>query len=612
MKITFIPLSRIVSTFLFTGFATVLSAFAQEELITKQINFVGNKTFGQEVLMSQMTLRAKSFFRSLQFWNSDNRPFAYSENILNRDLNRIVAFYNTEGFLKTKVDTFLVELDEGTQTAKISIHLTEGDSVTIRKLDIELNARDDFDRERCGKILQALKSRLQLKEGYRYRDAALQSDRDLVYRDIANAGYPYITIRPNPNLSQDKTTLDLTLVVDPGPHCVFGEIEVTGNERVPASDVIKQLAFRKGEVFNQDAVQKSQAQIYQLGIFQFVTIQLLFGDGTSQQLPIRVKLREAPPTTTKFGFGYGREDRIRVSADSQILGLGGARRLNIQAKRSARELVNVNFTLTQPAFPDRLSVLSISPFYRHQKETAFEVKRFGANLAVQRKMGTYTNGFISYTLENSEEENQSDPALAGSNNKSAVSFGMIRNSSAPLFSPTHGTVRSATVTFSGLGFNSVQFVRLIGEHIKYWPLANRVVLAQKLKIGWMEAIGDDTIIPKEERFYAGGSNSVRGWQRQLLGPFGADNKPAGGNVLLDASVELRYPIWGLLSGVTFLDFGNVWINEISGVSYAFGLGLRFNTLIGPVRLDLGVPTFEGDEVFDLKESTFHISVGHAF
>jgi outer membrane protein insertion porin family len=612
MKNSFTSLSLIFSTSLFISLATVPASFAQEELITKQIHFTGNKTFSKDVLKRQMTLRAKSFFRSLQFWNKDNRPFEYSENILNRDLNRIIAFYNTEGFLKAKVDTFSVELDEAAQTAKISIRLTEGDSVTIRKLHFELNARDDFDRERCGKILQGLKSQLQLTEGHRYRDAALQSDRDLIYRDIANAGYPYITVRPSPSLSQDKTTLDLTLVVDPGPHSVFGEIEVAGNERVPASEVIKQLAFRKGEVFNRDAVQKSQAQIYQLGIFQFVTIQLLFGDGTSQKLPVRVKLREAPTTTTKFGFGYGREDRIRVSADSQILGLGGARRLNIQAKRSARELVNVNFTLTQPAFPDRLSVLSIYPFYRHQKETAFEVKRFGANLAVQRKMGIYTNGFINYTLENSEEENQSDPNPAGSNNKSAISFGMIRNSSAPLFSPTHGTVRSATVTFSGLGFNSVRYVRFIGEHIKYWPLANRLVLAQKIKIGWMEAIGAGTIIPKEERFYAGGSNSVRGWQRQLLGPFGADNKPAGGNLLLDASIELRYPIWGLLSGVTFFDFGNVWIDEISGVSYAFGLGLRFDTLIGPVRLDLGIPTFEGKDVFALKESTIHISVGHAF
>ncbi|MFQ5627474.1 MAG: outer membrane protein assembly factor [bacterium] len=604
----FFPQNFLSATFFF---AILNSSFvvAQDEIITKNIAFTGNSSFSQNILKSKMTLRAKTFFRSLQFWNSDNRPFEYSEFILKRDLNRIMAFYNTEGFLKAKVDTYFVALNEENSAANLTIRLTEGDSVTIRKLSFELNARDDFDRERCGKILKNLKTRFQLQTGNRYRDAALQADTDLIYRDIANAGYPYVTVLPKPLLSNGKNALDLTLIVNPGPHCVFGDIEVIGNERVPASAVIKQLSFRKGEVFNQDAVRKSQAQIYQLGIFQFVTIQLLFGDSLSQKLPVRIKLKEGPTLTTKLGLGFGREDRIRVSADSQILGLGGARRLNLLLKASKLEPINVNLTMTQPAFPDRLSILAINPFYRRQKEPAFDVKRIGANLAVQRKMGIYTNGFINYTFENTEEKNGNQ---SNSNNKSLISFGMIRNSSTPLFSPTQGTVRSVTITLSGLGFNSVQFVRFVGEHIKYWRLADVLVFAHKFKIGWMETYGGGTHIPKEDRFYAGGSNSVRGWRRQELGSLDDNDIPIGGNMLLDASLEIRYPFWGLLSGVNFIDFGNVWNDKISGVRYAFGIGLRFETVIGPARLDLGIPTFEDKRVFEWQDKQFHISVGHAF
>lgn len=592
--------------------STAVSALAQGELIVKAIDFRGNKTFDQSVLHSQMTLKPKSFFKSLQFWNSDNREHEYSENILQRDLSRVISFYNTEGFLKTQIDTFFVALNDDESEAKITIHITEGDSVTIRNRRFELNARDEFDRERCGKILNDLRNEYRLREGVRYRDAALQADTDLIYNHIANAGYPYVEIRPRPSLNAAKNRLDLTLVVSPGPHCAFGNIEVEGNERVPASAVIKQLAFRKGEIFNQNAVRKSQAQIYQLGIFQFVTIQLLFQDSASQVLPVRIKLKEAPSFTTKFGMGYGREEQVRLSADSQILGLGGARRLNILAKRSALEPINLSATLTQPAFPDRASILSINPFYRHQKETAFDVVRVGANLAVRREMGTYTNGFVNYTLENTELKSENIENLPESNNKSAISFGMIRNSSSPLFSPTKGTVRSATVTLSGFGFNSVRFARFVGEHIKYWSLADELVLAQKIKIGLLEALGDDNVVPKEERFYAGGSNSVRGWRRQELGPLGADGRPLGGNLLLDASAELRFPIYELFSGVTFMDFGNVWNNEIGRLRYAFGVGLRFETLIGPIRIDFGVPTFEDGAVFEWENTQYHISIGHAF
>lgn len=119
--------------------------------------------------------------------------------------------------------------------------------MVVRKFDFELNARDDFDRERCGKILRDLQDKYHLREGLRFRDAALQADTDLIYNHIANAGYPYVAIKPRPALNNAKNALELTLVVSPGPHCAFGDIEVEGNERVPASAVIKQLAFRKGD-----------------------------------------------------------------------------------------------------------------------------------------------------------------------------------------------------------------------------------------------------------------------------------------------------------------------------------------------------------------------------
>ncbi len=104
---------------------------------------------------------------------------------------------------------------------------------------------------------------------------------------------------------------------------------------------------------------------------------------------------------------------------------------------------------------------------------------------------------------------------------------------------------------------------------------------------------------------------MRGWSRAELGPHNAEDVPIGGNSLLEASIELRHPIGGLLSGVIFSDFGNVWTGsfnyELGDLRYALGFGLRVGTPIGPIRLDFARPIYDEDTAWQ-----FYLSVGHAF
>ena len=117
--------------------------------------------------------------------------------------------------------------------------------------------------------------------------------------------------------------------------------------------------------------------------------------------------------------------------------------------------------------------------------------------------------------------------------------------------------------------------------------------------------------PIEERFYAGGSYSIRGWARADLGPKNRDGKPIGGKSRLETSLELRFPLYKRLSGVLFYDAGNVWqktffINT-DNLGMAAGAGVRLRTPIGPVRIDAGAPLNRGKTGVQI-----HFSVGHSF
>jgi len=593
-------------------------ANAEEGWALKSIAFKGNHAFSKSDLLQQMSLRSRGGLRKLLFWQ---KPSRFSEMTLQRDLQQIVTFYQTEGFPQAKIDSTGIAADEKKRSVRLTIYVAEEKPALVRSLKHEIEASDEeYKRMAEGIFVNKIQPALTSRLGERFRDANATADVQTISTIYNNAGFPNVQVQPHLQVEKTTNAVDLTFRISTGIRFKFGEVQVTGNERISASTVLKQVTFKPGDIFSQAAVSKSQQQVYELGMFQFASIKMLLDKSQSQSLPVQILVKEVPPIATKLGVGWGREDQFRTFIDFRLLGFtGAARTLSIYAKHSGLEPYNVDVKWTRPAFLSPRSSITLNPFYRKESELGFTVTRAGGNVTYQRRFATYSDVYLNYALERDRLSVTSitrREALDSSElhlyNKSGVTLGLTRDSSLPIFSPNTGTYRSLTVTMSGLGFNSdFHYSRWLLEMRFYQTIGSGWVSAYRIKMGAMSSWKSGEFTPIEDRFFAGGSASVRGWARSQLGPKSAEDRPIGGNSLLETSAEIRYPLFSWLGGVAFVDAGNVWSSaydyRLSGLHYAAGLGLRFKTPIAPIRFDVAVPVFEGANPVQL-----HVSVGQAF
>ncbi len=604
---------------LLTCFSLWLSAFAiviaQENYEVSRIEFYGNKSFASSELVEQIVMYGTSGFNKSIL---KKMPFLYSEEIAESDRERLVDFYQREGFLDISVEGIDLEPNKEKKTVKIGIIITEGMPILVDDIRFNFNPEHSIDnQEDFERIISQVISSLLLEKGKRFRDQDIQLDWELLAEQFRNSGYPYVELKPKLAVDSDNHKVDISWQIGSGPKSIFGEVVVNGNEKMATSLILKQLAFKKGQLFQQELIDKSQRQIYALGMFHIATVTANLNEERSNTIPIQIQIREAPRMIAKFGVGYGREDKVRLFSDLQRLGfLGGSRRFNLFAKHSALEPYRIDAKLNQPITPRTTFLLN--PYLIKQSEPGFKANRYGSGLTVLHKIAQHTNGSIGYTFERVDLDKNSVQVTGNNNNlvslynKSSVSFGLTRDTSIPLFIPASGMFGGLTATVSGLGLNSeYHFSKIILDIRRYIQINERLIFATRMKFGTIQSYDDSKFVPVEERFFSGGTSSVRGWGRSELGPRTENGRPIGGKRLVEGSVEFRYPIWELLSGVVFSDFGNVWVDsfeyKFDDLRYAIGFGLRVATPIGPIRLDIARPVHD-----EAKKLQFYISVGHAF
>jgi translocation and assembly module TamA len=440
---------------------------------------------------------------------------------------------------------------------------------------------------------------------------------------LAREGFPFAKV-PEPEITVDHDTriATLKLNVESGGERRIGAINVVG-DRAPfdAKHVQTIARFRPGDRYDQSMMDDLRRAIIATGLVSSVKIEPVPGT-TPETVDIATTLDPAPFRTIAGEVGYGTGEGFRVAASWQHRNLirpEGA--VTLRGVVGTKEQ-SLGALLRMGNFRRRDQVLNASMIAAHEVRAAYDATSFGiaASLARQtsiiwQKDWTYSFGFELLATD----EKDFVPTVGIAQRRTyfigALPLTLGYDGSDDLLDPTKGFRLSGRlspeVSLSGKTFG---YVRTQIDASGYVPVGRRTVIAGRARIGITAGAARDDIAPSR-LFYAGGGGSVRGFGYQEIGPRNVLDQPIGGRSLAEFSLEarIRLPIFGGNFGVVpFVDAGNIYTSSLpkfTGMRVGAGLGLRYYSNFGPIRIDVGTPLArrKGESLIAVQ-----VSLGQAF
>ena len=393
----------------------------------------------------------------------------------------------------------------------------------------------------------------------------------------------------------------LTLPVTPGPVGRFGKITVSGKPPFSARHVQTIARFRPGEKFKQSKVDDLRRALIATTLISSADIQLVPVNG-GRTVDVAVKLEPAPSHTIagELGYGTGQGARIEGSwTDRNFFNPEGAVTLR-GVIGTNEQLAGVNFRRSN--FLRRDQVLNLSASASHQKFDAYEARtvQLAGNIERQsnfiwQKKWTWTYGAELLATDERGVFDTSGEKDTRTFFIAALPVGLGYDGSDSLLDPTRGFRLSGRVSpeLSAHG-GSFTYARAQFDASAYHPVSDRVVVAGRVRLGTIIGAGVFDIAPSR-RFYSGGGGSVRGYGYQQLGPKDMDGDPIGGRGLAEFGLEARIRLaqfGGNFGIVPFFDGGSLTTKALPDFRdwrFAAGLGVRYYSSFGPIRIDVGVP-----------------------
>lgn len=439
---------------------------------------------------------------------------------------------------------------------------------------------------------------------------------------MAENGYPFAkTGEPELEIDHAERLGDLEVQVTPGGRYNFGSIGLAPTKLFDADHVQMIARFNPGDIYQASDVEDLRRALIATGLVSTVAIDPVPADDP-EAVDIDVKLTPAPLRTVAGELGYDTGEGVRAEVSWEhrnlfppegLIRVTGV--LGTQEQSGSIVYRRNNFRRRDNILNGRmaLSLVDSAAYDAETLSVAANIER-QSNLLYQKRWN-WSGGFeliASRETDVTGDIGATDPetyfiaSLPG-----LVSYDASDN----LLDPTRGFRLSARVApEASLQGGSFFYVRTQVDGSAYFPVSDKIVLAGRTRIGTIAGAGTNSIAPSR-RLYSGGGGSVRGYSYQTVGPLDANDDPVGGRSLVEFSLEARVRT-GLFDGnlgiVPFIDAGNVYSSstpDFSGIQYGAGLGIRYYSDFGPIRIDVGTPINRrsGD-----PRVAVYVSLGQAF
>ena len=412
---------------------------------------------------------------------------------------------------------------------------------------------------------------------------------------LAKVGEQQITVDHRTHLAS------LVLPVEPGPVAHFGAIHVSGNPPFSVTHLQHMARWRPGQKFERDKVDDLRRALIATGLVATAQVDVVPVPDHGR-VDLDVKLTPAPRHTIagELGYGTGEGAKLDVSwQDRNFINPEGG--LTLRGIAGTREqLGSVEFRRNNWGARDR--VLDVQLSASHSKFNAYEARTLRFFGSIERQSNIiwrkkWTWGVGTELLATDERGVFLNPATKETRTFliAALPLSVAYDGSDDLLDPTRGfrlsLHLSPEISTKGISF---AYARAQVDGSAYYPIASNTVLAGRIRFGKILGADAPSIAPSR-RFYAGGGSSVRGYGYQRVGPIDFENDPVGGSTLSEFSLEARFRLkafGGNFGIVPFFDGGQLTNDAVPGFSdwqFGAGIGVRYYSTFGPIRIDIGTP-----------------------
>jgi translocation and assembly module TamA len=491
----------------------------------------------------------------------------------------LIDYAHSMGYYKAKVTS---RVDEDT----IYLYIKKNRPIGIHSIIID----DEF------------KKFLLIKERHRFKTTEFTASKKRITEFLESHGYPTYKMNAKAYVNLDRYRVDVNISIDKGLKHYFGTTELNNSSDVDKKLILDEIEYKEGELYNILKLEKSYDNLYRLGVFETIKMNAEF-NATEAKTPVHLKLKEGKNKEFASNLGYDTQDGARGGAEYIDHNFFG----NLREFRAGISIAQRGYKINTGYYDPRLENPWLGDF-SFRNELGYERWDYDAyieNILTERvtfgKSFIGLDHFFGFQLESSQVESDIPAFLEGNYLINSLFYRVVIDERDSQIDAKNGYYTSLYLEKSMKELGSdIDYFKILSE-ARYIKEFKPVVVASKVKVG---VISEET--PPFKHFFLGGAMSNRGYEYRDLGEH-SSGYPLGGLSIIDASLESRYYLTENFSTVAFVDASKISleINDFSGKWYtSYGLGLRYLSVIGPLRLDVGYPTEGG--------FALHLGIGQVF